>query len=247
MQQVLERPIGGQRIIVALDFPSIDKARPIAVALSSIGVIQKVGLQLITSSSPHEAVGLVHGNNGGAFYDGKFHDIPNTVGEASAAVAALNVAMFNVHASSGIEAMMAAVANRGQSLVLAVTVLTSLEENNAFNIFGAPSKAKVLQFARDAQTAGCQGIVCSPQELKLLKSQKDLSGLLYVTPGIRAKNAPDDDQHRTMTPAECVLAGGDYMVVGRPITKASDPVAAFMAIVDEIEEAEAEMAQKAVE
>ena len=240
-----ERPRGGQRIIVALDFPSIEAARPVSAALAPLGSIQKVGLQLIMASSAREAVEMVHTNGGGVFLDGKFHDIPNTVGGATAAVAALGVAMLNVHASAGIEAMQKAVVNRGMALVLAVTVLTSLGEDDVNYIYCSYSGAKVIQLAHDAKDAGCHGIICSPHELQMIREQDDLAGMMCVTPGIRAADAPKDDQNRTMTAAECVLAGGDYVVIGRPITQASDPLAAFQSFVAEIEAAEAELAAKA--
>jgi len=146
--------------------------------------------------------------------------------------------MFNVHASAGIEAMMSAVANKGQALVLAVTVLTSLEENNANLIFGGPSKARVLQFARDAKLAGCDGIICSPQELELLGKQKELGGLLKITPGVRPEWASAGDQKRIMTPAEAIKAGATALVIGRPITKPpteiGSPVDAAKRIAEEI-------------
>lgn len=175
------------------------------------------------------------------FLDGKFDDIPNTVGEAAAAASGLGVAMFNVHASAGVEAMMAAVQNKGASQVLAVTVLTSLEENNAHLIFGAPSKAKVLQLARDAKIAGVDGIICSPQELELLGKQKELAGLLKVTPGVRPEWAAAGDQKRIMTPGDAIVAGATALVIGRPITKppqeVGTPADAARRIADEITEA----------
>jgi orotidine-5'-phosphate decarboxylase len=134
--------------------------------------------------------------------------------------------MFNVHASCGIEAMMAAVKNKGQSQVLAVTVLTSLEENNAHLIFGSPSKAKVIQFARDAMLAGIDGIICSPQELELLGKQKELAGLRKVTPGVRPEWASVGDQKRIITPGDAILAGATELVIGRPITKPPSEVGA---------------------
>jgi orotidine-5'-phosphate decarboxylase len=149
--------------------------------------------------------------------------------------------MFNVHASAGIEAMMAAVQNKGISQVLAVTILTSLEENNAHLIFGAPSKAKVLQLARDAKIAGVDGIICSPQELELLGKQKELAGLLKVTPGVRPEWAAAGDQKRIMTPGDAIVAGATALVIGRPITKppqeVGTPADAARRIADEITEA----------
>ena len=228
-------------IIVALDVNSLDKVDRLVTELSPYVGCFKIGLELITSVGGPVAVNYVQSRGGNVFYDGKFNDIPTTVGAAAKAVAAMHVRMFNVHASSSIESMMAAVANKGQSLVLAVTVLTSFEENNAFLAFGAPSKAKVLQFARDAKLAGCDGVICSPQELKLLAKQKELAGLLKYTPGIRAVDAPFDDQNRTMAPSEAVRAGATAIVVGRPITNADNPVEAAINIAKEIEGALVDM------
>lgn len=207
------------RIIVALDVDSLDKAKALVESLAPHVGCFKVGLELLTAVGAPKVVEFVHSLGGQVFYDGKFDDIPNTIGGAVKAVAGMNVRMLNVHASAGIEAMMTAVANQGQSLVLAVTVLTSLEENNAHLIFGGPSKAKVLQFARDAKIAGCNGIICSPQEIGLLGKQEELRGLLKVTPGVRPEWAAAGDQKRIMTPTEAIKAGADYLVIGRPITK----------------------------
>ena len=229
------------KIIVALDVDSLEKAKPLVESLAPHVGCFKVGLELLTAAGAPKVVDFVHSLGGEVFYDGKFDDIPNTVGSAAKAVAGLKVRMFNVHASAGVEAMMAAVANKGQSLVLAVTVLTSLEENNAHLIFGGPSKAKVLQLARDAKISGCDGVICSPQELELLGKQKEISGLLKITPGIRGEWSEKDDQKRTMTPAEAIGAGATALVIGRPITKppteVGTPVEAVKRISDEIREA----------
>lgn len=208
------------RIIVALDdVDSLNKARPLVESLAPHVGCFKIGLELLTAVGAPKVVGFVRSLGGQVFYDGKFNDIPNTVGGAARAVSWLNVKMFNIHASAGVEAMMAAVAYKGQALVLAVTVLTSLEENNAHLIFGGPSKSKVLQLARDAKIAGCDGIICSPQELEFLGKQKELGGLLKITPGVRPKWAATGDQKRIMTPAEAIKSGATALVIGRPITK----------------------------
>lgn len=226
------------RIIVALDVDSLDKAKSLVEELVPHVGCFKIGLELLTSVGAPKVVEFVHSLGGQIFFDGKFNDIPNTVGGASKAVAGLYVKMFDVHASAGIEAMMAAVANKGQSLVLAITVLTSIEENNAYLIFGGPSKAKVLQLARDAKLAGCDGIVCSPQELELLGKQKELGKLLKITPGVRPEWAAAGDQKRIMTPAEAIKAGANFLVIGRPITKPpaeiGTPVDAAKKIAEEI-------------
>jgi orotidine-5'-phosphate decarboxylase len=237
------------RIIVALDVNTVDEALKLTRTLAPHVGSFKIGLQFITAmlarliaaESDMEAnfalqkvrtlFDILDGN---IFWDGKFADIPNTVGGASDALTKLDVKMFNVHASAGIEAMQAAVSKKGQSILLAVTALTSLNEKNVRRVFGMSTRTKVLQFARDAKRAGCDGIVCSPQELIFLRQQSKLDSLLMVTPGIRPENSPPDDQKRTMTAAEAIKAGADYLVIGRPITAAADPVAAAKQFAAEI-------------
>jgi len=222
------------RIIVALDVDSLEKAESLVKKLAPHVGCFKVGLQLLTAVGAPKVVEFIHSLGGQILFDGKFDDIPNTVGDTTKAVAKMNVKIFNVHASAGIDAMMDAVANKGKTLIFAVTVLTSLDEPNAFLVFGGPSKAKVLQFARDAKLAGCDGIICSPQELEVLKKRRELKGLIMITPGIRSSDDPPDDQNRTLSPGEAIEKGSDFLVVGRPITKAKDPVAAAKKIAEEI-------------
>ena len=236
------------RIIVALDVNDLTKAESLVRKLGSYVSCFKVGLELLTAVGAPKVVEFIHSLGGEVFYDGKFDDIPNTVGRAAKAVADLNVKMFNIHASAGIEAMRAAVDNNGKSKVLAVTVLTSLEENNAHLIFGSPSKAKVLQFAREAKLAGCDGIICSPQELELLGKNKELCDLIKVTPGVRPAWAAANDQKRVMTPAEAIKAGATFLVIGRPITdppkEIGGPLQAVTKIAEEIAAALEEMKVK---
>lgn len=211
----------GSRIIVALDVKTLEEARKIVLELAPFGVLFKIGLELISSVGGPQAVEFVHSLGGLVFYDGKFNDIPNTVGAASSAVAALNVAMFNVHASAGPAAMKAAIAHRGNAKVLAVTVLTSIDEAGCWSIFGCNVKGKVSQFATIAKEDGIDGIICSPQDLSHLKHMKSI---LKVTPGVRPTWAAADDQKRIMTPAEAVGAGATHLVIGRPITKPPESV-----------------------
>lgn len=208
-----------KRVIVALDVDNLEEAEAHVRDLASYVGSFKVGLELLTAVGAPKVVECIHALRGQVFFDGKFSDIPNTIAGAARVVAGLNVKMFDVHASAGVEAMMAAVDNRGSSLVFAVTVLTSLEENTAQLIFGGTTKAKVLQMARDAKIAGCDGIICSPQELRFLSEHRELDGLLRITPGIRPAWAVAGDQKRIMTPAEAVKAGASFVVIGRPITK----------------------------
>ena len=229
------------KIIVALDVDTLDKAKELVEILHPHVWCFKIGLELLTAQGGPRVISLIHSLGGEVFYDGKFDDIPQTIAGAAKALAKFEIKMFNVHASAGIAAMMAAVENKAMSLVLAVTVLTSLEENNAHLIFGAPSKAKVIQLARDAKLAGCDGIICSPQELEILGKQKELKGLMKITPGVRPLWANVGDQNRVMTPAEAIKAGATALVIGRPITDPPEeigtPLNAILKILEEIETA----------
>lgn len=229
------------KIIVALDVASLEEARPFVETLSPYVSCFKVGLELLTSIGAPEAVRFVHDLGGEVFFDGKFNDIPNTVAGAAKAAASLGVKMFNVHASAGIEAMRAAVSNKGRSKVLAVTVLTSIDQTLGRRIFGDDPDRKVLQFAREALEAGVDGIICSPQELPLLAREKNLDRLLKITPGVRPDWAQAGDQKRVLTPFEAVKAGAFALVIGRPITnpprEVGSPLDAVKKISSEIEKA----------
>ena len=172
-----------------------------------------------------------------AFLDGKFGDIPHTVGKASLAVSQMKMAWFNVHASAGTDAIKKAVENRGNSLLFVVTVLTSIS-GECQSIFGDTPDNKVLKFAEMARGAGADGLILSPRETKMVRQHSEFDGMRLATPGIRAKDAPPDDQGRTMTAGEAIAAGADYLVIGRPILNASDPVVAAQAFTEEIRLAE---------
>lgn len=240
---------GKDRICLPLDgIADRKELAKIVRKLSPVVGIFKIGLELIVKLGP-EAVAIVKENGGNVFFDGKFCDIPNTVGNASQAAASMKVDFFNVHASCGIPAMQAAVANKGAGKVLAVTVLTSLDDTECEAIFGASSQDKVTRFALMANEAGVDGLICSPREVSLLRSRPELSELLLVTPGVRPEWAATGDQKRVMTPGEAIKAGADYLVIGRPITKPPEnkfasSVEAAMAIAKEIERAEEEKINK---
>lgn len=245
----MEKMKAKDRIIVALDVPRLDMAIELVKQLQADVGMFKVGLELLHSEGTPKVVRAVQeaaGRQiGGVFVDVKLHDIPNTVAGASRAISKLGgVEMFNLHASGGIEMIRAAVQWKGKSKVLAVTVLTSLAEDVAHQIYGAPIRAKVLQLAKDAKLAGVDGIICSPQELQVLGNQQELSDLLRITPGVRPKWAVKGDQKRVTTPADAIKAGADYLVVGRPITKPpkeiGTPVEAAIKIAEEIEQTEVE-------
>ena len=237
------------RIIVALDVNHPSKAIELVKLLGPFVNCFKVGLELIYAI----LAGILTGDEEKAivnfriarelfkmlgrqfFLDGKFDDIPNTVAAVSRIVGQqMKVGMFNVHASCGIQSMMAAVANRGESEVAIVTVLTSQEENDAFLNLGAPSKAKVVQYARNGALIGIKRVISSPQELLLLDEKPELAGVKKITPGIRSPEDPPDDQKRTMSPREAIAAGASQLVIGRPITQAASPVEAVKKITAEI-------------
>lgn len=240
------------RIILPLDVDNISKATVLVRGLREHVGFFKIGLEFIYSmlasiiTPPLEEAYLNLGSirdlfiltDKHNFLDGKLADIPNTVGGASVAISRMGVTMFNVHASSGKEAVAKAVANKGNSLVLGVTVLTSIGSEECVSIFGDKPGPKVLQFAKMLAELKADGIICSPQELELLGQQQELKELLKVTPGVRPLWAATGDQKRVMTPAEAIKAGASYVVIGRPITQPpaeiGSPVEAAKKVAEEI-------------
>ncbi|MCR4274679.1 MAG: orotidine-5'-phosphate decarboxylase [Candidatus Campbellbacteria bacterium] len=167
--------------------------------------------------------------------DAKLHDIPNTVRLRAQAFADAGADIITVHASGGIEMMMAALQS-GIPEIFAITVLTSLSEEETHLLHGQPSKAAVLYLARMAKLAGMQGVVCSPKEVGILSKRPELKGLTLVTPGVRSVGKDAGDQQRVDTPLAALNAGASYLVVGRQLTKAPDPVAALAQLEEEIAE-----------
>lgn len=221
------------RLIVALDVEGLEPADRLVQMLLPAGVTHfKVGLELFTRVGP-AAVETVHRHGGNVFLDLKFHDIPNTVGRAVQAAAALGVWMANVHIQGGRGMMQQAKAAAGNTLLIGVTVLTSLADRELQELNVAnTAQGQVLHLARLARAAGLNGIVASAQEAQAVR---EICGepFLIVTPGIRSTGEPANDQQRTATPAEAIQAGADYLVVGRPIVKAADPVRAAQLILEE--------------
>lgn len=226
------------KIIVALDFPSATPALALVDRLSPALCRLKVGKELFTRSGPG-LVKALQDKGFDVFLDLKFHDIPNTTSAAVAAAADLGVWMVNVHASGG-EAMMTACRERlesfgaGRPLLIAVTVLTSMTAVDLAGIgINNTPEAQVSRLATLARSCGLDGVVCSAQEALKLKAEQG-AGFKLVTPGIRPLTASKDDQRRIMTPAAALEAGSDYLVIGRPITQADNPLAALEAIHQEI-------------
>jgi orotidine-5'-phosphate decarboxylase len=228
-------------ILVALDYPSADAALALVARLDPSRCGVKIGKELFTAAGP----GIVRdcvARGFRVFLDLKFHDIPNTCAQACAAATRLGVWMLNIHASGGAAMMTAArravddaaaAAGRSAPLLIGVTVLTSLgaDDQHAVGVDGTPAE-QVMRLARLAQASGLDGVVCSAQEAPFLR---DACGPAFqlVTPGIRPRGADVQDQARVTTPADAVRAGADWLVVGRPITAAADPLAALAAIADE--------------
>jgi orotidine-5'-phosphate decarboxylase len=223
-------------LIVALDNPDLDKAEDLAKQLSGRVAALKVGLTLFTAHGPDAATAI--GAHAPVFCDLKLHDIPHQVGLAAAELTRLGVWMFTVHASGGpvmIKAAVQAAAKKSPPpLVAAVTMLTSLSGQDARDIgFSGDPASLVRKLGRLAVDAGASALVCSPQELALLRA--DLGPeLVLVTPGVRPAGSPAGDQSRVMTPAEAARAGASYVVVGRPVTDDPDPAEAAAAIVKEL-------------
>jgi orotidine-5'-phosphate decarboxylase len=222
------------KVIVALDYADKAEAMAFIQRVSPDLCRLKVGKEMFTLFGPEFVRGLVE-KGFDVFLDLKFHDIPNTVAKAVAASAELGVWMVNVHASGGLRMMTAArqaLLKYGAEapLLIAVTVLTSMEQEELEQIGVSGSlQDHVLRLARLSQQAGLDGVVCSAQEASLLK-QRLGDNFKLVTPGIRPAGAALGDQRRVLTPVEACAQGSDYLVIGRPITQASDPAATLAAI-----------------
>ncbi len=222
-------------LMVALDVPTRERALELAAATGEYAAHFKVGSRLFTAEGPDLVKELKNSGNG-VFLDLKFHDIPNTVAEAAQAAAGLGVDFFDVHASGGEAMMRAAVEASGEEAgklgiepprILAITVLTSMSS----------TVDEVLALAERARAAGVDGVVSSAWEAAAIREAMG-DGFLIVTPGIRPSGAAKNDQRRVATPDVAVANGADYIVVGRPITKAEDPGDAARAIVEEMRPAE---------
>jgi len=225
--------VSEQRIIVALDFPTEAEALACVEVLDPSLCRLKVGKELFTRAGP-QLVRRLTGMGYEVFLDLKFHDIPSTVAGACAAAAELGCWMTNVHASGGramLEHARAAVDSvNPQMLLVGVTVLTSLDAAGLGEVgFGEAPAALVERLAALSQAAGLDGVVCSAQEAGALRAARG-PGFVLVTPGIRPAAADAGDQRRVATPEAALAAGASYLVVGRPVTRASEPARALAQI-----------------
>lgn len=228
------------KIIFALDVNEFSDVEKWADLLSTHVGMFKVGKQLYTACGP-AVVRMIQKYGGEVFLDLKYHDIPNTVAMASLEAARMGAKLFNLHALGGYEMMAKTVETldkefKGQERgkVLAVTILTSSNEQTLRDVgINLPVPEMVVKLASLAKKAGIDGVVASPQEVPLIREACG-DDFLIVTPGVRPTFAAADDQKRIMTPAEAVKTGADYLVIGRPIAAAPNPVEAAEAIIAEI-------------
>jgi orotidine-5'-phosphate decarboxylase len=224
-------------IIVALDFPTAAAALALAAQLDPSQCRLKVGKELFTRCGP-AIVEALHAKGFEVFLDLKFHDIPNTTAMAVKAAAELGVWMVNVHCSGGLRMMAACRETLEQisgpkPLLIGVTVLTSMEQEDLAGIgLDVEPQVQVLRLAGLAHQAGLDGLVCSALEASALKAAHPQ--LQLVTPGIRPAGSTQDDQRRILTPAQALQAGSDYLVIGRPISQASNPQQALAAVLAEL-------------
>lgn len=223
------------RPVVALDFPSFEAVKKfLALFPAEESLYLKVGMELYYAAGP-EIVSYLKGLGHSVFLDLKLHDIPNTVKSAMKVLSQLGVDMTNVHAAGGVEMMKAAREGLGsQAKLIAVTQLTSTSEAQMqeFQNIQTSLQESVIHYAKKTAEARLDGVVCSAQEVQVIK-QATNPEFICLTPGIRPAGAAVGDQKRVMTPADAYQIGSDYIVVGRPITQAEDPVAAYHAIKDE--------------
>jgi orotidine-5'-phosphate decarboxylase len=226
------------KVIIALDYNNEQDALDFVNKISPENCRLKVGKEMFTYFGPQFVKKLIE-RGFDVFLDLKFHDIPNTVAKAVSAAAELGVWMVNVHASGGPEMMIKAkqaldAYGEDAPLLIAVTILTSMDKDELNRIGVTKSPQEQVQFLAElAKDAGLDGVVCSAQEASVLKKSLGQNFKL-ITPGIRPEGSAKGDQKRVMTPKQAIVAGSDYLVIGRPITQADDPQATLIEINDSI-------------
>ncbi|MEK7664908.1 MAG: orotidine-5'-phosphate decarboxylase [Patescibacteria group bacterium] len=257
-----------ERIILPIDISNVNEAIKLVEKLSPYVGVFKIGFEAIYSTMAD----LFLENDIGAsfllnrvrfmarkitaqktFLDVKLADIPNTVEKAVKAIARLKPRMFNIHTSAGAKVISAASANKGESLLFGVTVLTSIGEDECFSIFGDSPEVKVLEFAKMLVDGGADGIICAPKEGLILRKNYFFDKMIIATPNVRplwSANKDDQNKERQMTPCEAIKAGIDMIVIGRPIlnppAQIGDSIEAAKAIAEEIENALGDIEDKEV-
>lgn len=228
------------RLIVALDCDTLKKAEELVKALCQAVKIFKVGSELFTTAGP-EAVEMIKKNGADVFLDLKFHDIPNTVSKAVKAAARLKPLMLNIHASGGTDMVKAAAGSikslpkDKRPILLAVTVLTSMDKSALHKQgIARPLIKQVIHLGKMAKASGADGVVCSPEEIQAIRATCGRD-FVIATPGVRPQGAGVFDQKRTATPSRAIKKGANFIVVGRPITRAADPLKVAKEINEDIE------------
>ncbi len=233
-----------ERLVLALDIDNFKKAEQLVGKLSDYVGVFKIGSQLFTAEGA-KVVNMVNDKGGKVFLDLKFYDIPNTVARAAEVAVKLGVYIFNVHTSGGYEMMKeAAAATKKTSftlginkpLILGVTLLTSINQEILEKEIGIKKRLgeQVVHLAKLAKTAGLDGVVASSREIKEIRKACG-EDFVILTPGIRPAGKSSDDQKRVMTPQEAIKLGADFLVIGRPIRNAANPVEAAKEILREME------------
>ena len=231
------------KLIVALDVETAQAARELVHALRGIAAMFKIGSQLFTAAGPALLREIIDSGER-VFLDLKFHDIPNTVAAAGVEATRLGVSIFNLHAAGGSEMMRRTaqvVAECADSerltrpSIIAVTVLTSADSSTLDEVGYSSEPAELVRrLASLAAASGMDGVVASPREISLIRSTVKKDGFIIVTPGVRPGGSSLSDQKRVTTPGEAMIAGADYIVVGRPILEAADPAEAAQEIIQEM-------------
>ena len=223
------------KVIIALDFASIDEVKDFLAGFEDEKLFVKIGMELYYQEGP-SIVTYIKSLGHNIFLDLKLHDIPNTVEKAMRGLAKLGVDMTNVHAAGGVEMMKAAKRGLGEGpALIAVTQLTSTSEEQMHSdqLINVSLNESVVHYAKCAKEAGLDGVVCSPLESPMIFEATG-TDFLTVTPGVRLASSVSDDQKRVMTPQKAFENGSSYIVVGRPITQAENPLAVYKEIIKEI-------------
>lgn len=238
------------KLIIALDVETVDKARELFAALKDYAGMFKIGSQLFTAAGPSIVREMIRAG-ARIFLDLKFHDIPNTVARAGVEAARLGVSIFDVHAVGGSEMMRRTVLevheasvreNFKRPSIIAITALTSADDSALAEVgFSSSVGQQVERLARMADECGMDGVVASPHEVSLVRSAAKRKDFLVVTPGVRPAGVQHGDQKRVMTPGEAIRAGASYMVIGRAILEAPDMARAAEQIINEMEMAESQL------
>lgn len=235
-----------ERVWVALDYSSVEEADLVLGAVANrIGAF-KIGTEIAARQGWKKPIEYIHQKGGQVFADTKLNDVPTTTGKTASIILENSPEFINIHTSSGMESMKALTESVSKNSkepytkTLGVTALTSLSEQEIQEIFGRNHTEAVKHMGRMALQSGLDGLICSPQEIPVIRNDEELDGLVLATPGVRPQWANKNDQQRVTTPREAIEMGGNYVIIGRPITQSpleGGPEESVARIVSEIAEA----------